>query len=360
METRSKKIKQYKVLKEELVALANASTTRNNGALKAWEDLVLELNINEDAYAKILGVCSDWVSKKLTRGADAGPLPNGAKDMVNFLIRKKENSHHSSSTLPWNVYVVGSNFEAFEVIHNVYKDPITIGVVVLDATHGVEGMKQMATLEDVLEGMKCKYIMQVGSVDFLPASNNFALGAIDTFVVLTLVNMEKNFTNLERYVSNAKKPCLLDNTIVDGEDNDKDIEEDQQVSRAILKKKKHVINTTIKAFNDEHEVVLDIFACGLASKIALANHRKTVAVVWNSEEQRDVEAIFGRAHEKGKSNSHIQEAHAESQIPKLPLEGVGSISRHSKYYHERKNADHFRCLVALNLVLHAMQHVYPF
>ncbi|MCO5584369.1 hypothetical protein L7F22_038295 [Adiantum nelumboides] len=323
METRAKQIKQDRVLKEELVSLFNASIANTNGALKTWEELVIDFDITEDAYSKILGVCSDWVQKKLTRGADAGPLPNGAKDIVTFFLRKKENPHESSSTLPWRVYVVGCNLEALELIHNVYKDPITIGVVVLDAEHGVEGMKwdsfkfgrlvssllkmtcdpkqfvllsfltrrQMATFEDALEGMKCKYTMLVGSVDFLPASNHFALGAIDTFVVLTLINMEKHFINLDRYVNNVNKPCILDNTIVDEGEKGKGLEEDQQLARAILKKKKHVINTTINAFNDEHEVVLDVFACGLASKVALLNHKKTIAVVCNTQEQRDVEAI---------------------------------------------------------------------
>ncbi|MCO5585911.1 hypothetical protein L7F22_039845 [Adiantum nelumboides] len=307
METRAKQIKQDRVLKEELVSLFNASIANTNGALKTWEELVIDFDITEDPYSKILGVCSDWVQKKLTRGADAGPLPNGAKDIVTFFLRKKENPHEYSSTLPWRVYVVGCNIEALELIHNVYKDPITIGVVVLDAAHGVKGMKwnsfkfgrlvssllkmtcdpkqfvllsfltrrQMATFEDALEGMKCKYTMLVGSVDFLPASNHFALGAIDTFVVLTLIDMEKRFINLDRYVNNVNEPCILDNTIVDEGEKGKGLEEDQQLARAILKKKKHVIvNTTINAFNDEHEVVLDVFACGLASKVALLNHKK--------------------------------------------------------------------------------------
>ncbi|MCO5603593.1 hypothetical protein L7F22_057744 [Adiantum nelumboides] len=254
METRAKQIKQDRVLKEELVSLFNASIANTNGALKTWEELVIDFDITEDAYSKILGVCSDWVQKKLTRGADAGPLPNGAKDIVTFFLRKKENPHESYSTLPWRVYVVGCNLEALELIHNVYKDPITIGVVVLDAAHGVEGMKwdsfkfgrlvssllkmtcdpkqfvllsflthmRMATFEDALKGMKCKYTMLVGSVDFLPASNHFALGAIDTFVVLTLINMEKHFINLDRYVNNVNKPCILDNTIVDEGEKGKD------------------------------------------------------------------------------------------------------------------------------------------
>ena len=68
------------------------------------------------------------------------------------------------------------------------------------------------------------------------------------------------------YVSNAKKPCLLDNASVDGEDIGKDVEKYQLVARAIVKKKKHVITTTIKAFNDQHEVLLDVFSCRLASK----------------------------------------------------------------------------------------------
>ncbi|MCO5578447.1 hypothetical protein L7F22_032289, partial [Adiantum nelumboides] len=308
-------------------------------------------------YAK--GVCSDWVQKKLTRGADAGPLPNGAKDIVTFFLRKKENPHESSSTLPWRVYVVGCNLEALELIHNVYKDPITNGVVVLDAAHGVEGMKwdsfkfarlllsllkmtcdpkqfvllsfltrrQMATFEDALEGMKCKYTMLVGSVDFLPASNHFALGAIDTFVVLTLINMEKHFINLDRYVNNVNKPCILDNTIVDEGEKGKGLEEDQQLARAILKKKKHVINTTINAFNYEHEVVLDVFACGLASKVALLNHKKTIAVVCNTQEQRDVEAICWRAHARTKPNGDPQENHVEPQILEIPPQGVEESSQ---------------------------------
>ncbi|MCO5553142.1 hypothetical protein L7F22_063123 [Adiantum nelumboides] len=98
METRAKQIKQDRVLKEELVSLFNASITNNNGASKIWDELVIDFDITEDAYSKILGVCSDWVQKKLTRGADAGPLPNGAKDIVNFFLRKKENHHESSST----------------------------------------------------------------------------------------------------------------------------------------------------------------------------------------------------------------------------------------------------------------------
>ena len=359
METRAKQIKQDRVLKEELVSLFNASITNNNGALKTWEELVIDFDITEDAYSKILGVCSDWVQKKLTRGADAGPLPNGAKDIVTFFLRKKENPHESSSTLPWRVYVVGCNLEALELIHNVYKDPITIGVVVLDAAHGVEGMKwdsfkfgrlvssllkmtcdpkqfillsfltrrQMATFEDALEGMKCKYTMLVGSIDFLSASSNFALGAIDTFVVLTLVNMEKHFINLDRYVNNVNKPCILDNTIVDEGDKVNDLEEDQQLARAILKKKKHVINATIKAFNDEHEVVLDVFACGLASKAALFNHKKTIAVVCNTQEQRDVEAICWRAHARTKPNVDPQEDHAEPKILEIPPQGVEESSQ---------------------------------
>ncbi|MCO5590388.1 hypothetical protein L7F22_044358 [Adiantum nelumboides] len=308
-------------------------------------------------YAK--GVCSDWVQKKLTRGADAGPLPNGAKDIVTFFLRKKENPHESSSTLPWRVYVVGCNLEVLELIHNVYKDPITIGVVVLDMAHGVEGMKwdsfkfgrlvssllkmtcdpkqfvlllfltrrQMATFEDALEGMKCKYTMLVGSVDFLPASNHFALGEIDTFVVLTLINMEKHFINLDRYVNNVNKPCILDNTIVDEGEKGKGLEEDQQLARAILKKKKHFINTTINAFNDEHEVVLDVFACGLASKVALLNHKKTIAVVCNTQEQRDVEAICWRAHARTKPNGDPQENHVEPQILEIPPQGVEESSQ---------------------------------
>ncbi|MCO5614391.1 hypothetical protein L7F22_068671 [Adiantum nelumboides] len=310
-------------------------------------------------FVKENGVCSDWVQKKLTCGADAGPLPNGAKDIVTFFLRKKENPHESSSTLPWRVYVVGCNLEALELIHNVYKDPITIGVVVLDAAHGVEGMKwdsfkfgrlvssllkmtcdpkqfvllsfltrrQMATFEDALEGMKCKYTMLVGSVDFLPASNHFALGAIDTFVVLTLINMEKHFINLDRYVNNVNKPCILDNTIVDEGEKGKVLEEDQQLARAILKKKKHVINTTINAFNDEHEVVLDVFACGLASKVALLNHKKTIAVVCNTQEQRDVEAICWRAHARTKPNGDPQENHVEPQILEIPPQGVEESSQ---------------------------------
>ena len=241
----------------------------------------------------------------------------------------------------------------------MYKDPITIGVVVLDAAHGVEGMKwdsfkfgrlvssllkmtcdpkqfillsfltrrQMATFEDALEGMKCKYTMLVGSIDFLSASSNFALGAIDTFVVLTLVNMEKHFINLDRYVNNVNKPCILDNTIVDEGDKVNDLEEDQQLARAILKKKKHVINATIKAFNDEHEVVLDVFACGLASKAALFNHKKTIAVVCNTQEQRDVEAICWRAHARTKPNVDPQEDHAEPKILEIPPQGVEESSQ---------------------------------
>ncbi|MCO5569559.1 hypothetical protein L7F22_023274 [Adiantum nelumboides] len=318
METRAKQIKQERVLKEELVSLFNASIANTNG-----------------------------------------PLPNGAKDIVTFFLRKKENPHESSSTLPWHVYVVGCNLEALELIHNVYKDPITIGVVVLDAAHGVEGMKwdsfkfgrlvssllkmtcdpkqfvllsfltrrQMATFEDALEGMKCKYTMLVGSVDFLPASNHFALGAIDTFVVLTLINMEKHFINLDRYVNNVNKPCILDNTIVDEGEKGKGLEEDQQLARAILKKKKHVINTTINAFNDEHEVVLDVFACGLASKVALLNHKKTIAVVYNTQEQRDVEAICWRAHARTKPNGDPQENHVEPQILEIPPQGVEESSQ---------------------------------
>ncbi|MCO5586769.1 hypothetical protein L7F22_040711 [Adiantum nelumboides] len=359
METRAKQIKQDRVLKEELVSLFNASIANTNGALKTWEELVIDFDITEDAYSKILGVCSDWVQKKLTRGADAGPLPNGAKDIVTFFLRKKENPHESSSTLPWRVYVVGCNLEALELIHNVYKDPITIGVVVLDAAHGVEGMKwdsfkfgrlvssllkmtcdpkqfvllsfltrrQMATFEDALEGMKCKYTMLVGSVDFLPASNHFALGAIDTFVVLTLINMEKHFINLDRYVNNVNKPCILDNTIVDEGEKGKGLEEDQQLARAILKKKKHVINTTINAFNDEHEVVLDVFACGHASKVALLNHKKTIGVVCNTQEQRDVEAICWRAHARTKPNGDPQENHVEPQILEIPPQGVEESSQ---------------------------------
>ena len=118
------------------MSLFNASTTNHIGFFKAWEDLVLESDIDEDDFAMILGVCSHQILKKLTCGTNAGPLPNGAKDMVNFLIGKKKNLLLSSNTLPWNVYVFGYDLEDFEVIHNVYKDPIAIGVVVLYAAHG--------------------------------------------------------------------------------------------------------------------------------------------------------------------------------------------------------------------------------
>ena len=107
----------------------------------------------------------------------------------------------------------------------------------------------------------------------------------------------------------------------------KDLEEDHRLARAVLKKKKHVINTTIKVFNDEHEVVLDVFACGLASKAALLNHKRTIAVVCNTQEQRDVEAICWRAYEKGKPNLDSQENHVEPQILELPPQGVEESSQ---------------------------------
>ena len=114
---------------------------------------------------------------------------------------------------------------------------------------------------------------------------------------------------------------------MDEEDIGKDVEDDQRVARYILRKKKHVISTTIKAFNDEHEVVFDVFTCGLASKAALINHRKTIAVVCNTQEQRDIEAICWRAHERVKTNSHPKEAPPiESQIPELPPEGIEQSS----------------------------------
>ncbi|MCO5581501.1 hypothetical protein L7F22_035386 [Adiantum nelumboides] len=187
--------------------------------------------------------------------------------------------------------------------------------------------RQMATFEDAVEEMKCKYTMLVGSIDFLSACNNFALGAVDTFVVLTLINMEKHFVNLDRYVKNVNKPCILDNTIVDERDKGKDLNKDQRLARGILKKKKHVINTTIKAFNDEHEVVLDVFACGLASKAALFNHKKTIAVVCNTQEQRDVEAICSRAHARTTPSVDSQENHVEPQILEISPQGVEESSQ---------------------------------
>ena len=328
--------------------------------MKIWEELVGDYNITDEVYSKVMGVCSDWVSKKLTRGENAGPLPNGAKDIVNFLILKKQNPHQHSTSLPWQVYVLGCNFESFELLHNVYKDPFTIGVVVLDGAHGVEGMKwdsikfgsllatllkmtsepkqfmllsfltrrQMASLEDALEKMSCRYNMSIGSVDFLPKANNIAIGAIDSFIILTLITMEKNFINYDRYVNNVNKPCILDYEEVDEEDNAEDIEEDQRATKALLKRKKHVINTTIKAFNDLHEVVLDVFSCGLASKVAVANHYKTIAIVCNIEEQREVEASCWRSYESIKPNSNLQEDPlVEPQIPELPLEGLEESSQ---------------------------------
>ncbi|KAI5064417.1 hypothetical protein GOP47_0021087 [Adiantum capillus-veneris] len=62
------------------------------------------------------------------------------------------------------------------------------------------------------------------------------------------------------------------------------------------------MKSTIKAFNDDHEVVFDVFACGLASKVALENNLKTIAVVCNSQEQREVEAACWRTHER--TNPH--------------------------------------------------------
>lgn len=119
METRAKQIKHDRVLKEELVHLFNASLLESGSVEKTWEELVGDYDITNEVYSKIMGVCSDWVSKKLTRGENAGPLPNGAKDIANFLIGKKQNPHQHSTSLPWQVYVVGCNFEYFELLHNV-------------------------------------------------------------------------------------------------------------------------------------------------------------------------------------------------------------------------------------------------
>ncbi|KAI5064418.1 hypothetical protein GOP47_0021088 [Adiantum capillus-veneris] len=141
METRAKQIKQDRVLREELVTLFNGFVKESGSSLKTWEKLANDYGANDEVYAKILGVCSDWVSKKLTRGADAGPLPSVAKDIVSFLIGKKKNPLQSTTRLPWYVYVVGCSLETFDPMHNAYRDPVTIGVVVLDAAHGVEGMK---------------------------------------------------------------------------------------------------------------------------------------------------------------------------------------------------------------------------
>lgn len=353
------------MLHEELVSLFNASSHANNSIMKSWEDLVAEYDITNDVYTKILGVCSDWVSKKLTRGADAGPLPNGAKDIVNFLIGKKQDPLHSSSSLPWQVYIVGCNLEAFDLIYNVYKDPITIGVVVLDAAHGVGGMtwdsimfgkvvftllkmtcepkqfillsflnrKQMAAMEEALENLSCKYHMQVGSVDFLPMAKNLAFGAMDSFVVLTLVTMEKSFINLDRYVGNSNKPCILDNESIEAIHNNKEgkdgeLEEEQTIAKAIFRKKKKVIKATIKAFNDAHEVVCDIFSCGVASKLALEHRMKTIAVVCNSQEQREIEAACWRAHERANPPTSAQEVPPIGVLAlDLPPEGVDESSQ---------------------------------
>lgn len=371
METKAKQIKQDRVLHEELVSLFNASIPTSNGGMKNWEDLVAEYEITNEVYTKILGVCIDWVSKKLTRGADAGPLPSGAKDVVNFLIGKKQDPLHSSTSLPWQVYVVGCNLEAFDLIHNVYKDPITIGVVVLDAAHGVGGMnwdsikfgkvvftllkmtcepkqfillsflnrRQMAIMEDALENLPCKYHMQVGSVDFLPIEKSFAFGAMESFVALTLVTMEKSFINLDCYVGNANKPCLLDNEAIEKEGDDGELDKEQNM--AILRKKKKVIKATIKAFNDAHEVVCDIFSCGLASKVALGHHMKTIAVVCNSQEQREIEAACWRVHESAKPKESAQEVLPNgAKALDLPLEGVEESSQDiaSLIMKERLNA----------------------
>lgn len=56
METRAKKIKQDRVLKEELVSLFNASIANSSSTLKPWEDLVLDFDINEDAQRSLVFV----------------------------------------------------------------------------------------------------------------------------------------------------------------------------------------------------------------------------------------------------------------------------------------------------------------
>lgn len=81
-----------------------------------------------------------------------------------------------------------------------------------------------------------------------------------------------------------------------------------------------VIKATIKAFNDAHEVVCDIFSCGVASKLALEHRMKTIAVVCNSQEQREIEAACWRAHERANPPTSAQEVPLETFNTKFNID----------------------------------------
>ncbi|KAI5071983.1 hypothetical protein GOP47_0012089 [Adiantum capillus-veneris] len=161
----------------------------------------------------------------------------------------------------------------------------------------------MADLEDSLEQMPCKYIMQVGSIVFLPKVESLGFEAIESFVALMLVTMEKNFVNLDRYVNNINKPWILDSDSLEKEEGlEEDGDEHKNFIKSVLRRNKRVIKSTIKAFNDDHEVIFDVFACGVTSKVTLENNLKTIAVVCNSQDQSEVEAACWRTHER--TNPH--------------------------------------------------------
>ena len=74
--------------------------------------------------------------------------------------------------------------------------------------------------------------------------------------------------------------------------------------------------------------MLDLFLCGLASKATVANHYKTIVIVCNTEEQREVEASCWRSYESIKPNPNLQEDPlVEPQILELPLEGLEESSQ---------------------------------
>ncbi|KAI5054201.1 hypothetical protein GOP47_0030906 [Adiantum capillus-veneris] len=115
--------------------------------------------------------------------------------------------------------------------------------------------------------------------------------------------MEKNFVNLDQYVNNINKPWILDSDSLEKEEGLKeDGDEHKNFIKSVLIRKKRVMKSTIKAFHDDLEVVFDVFGCGLASNVALENNLKTIAVVCNSQEQREVEAACWRTHER--TNPH--------------------------------------------------------
>ena len=302
-----KQLKQDNIIQDELMKVFNEADKTKN--FKSWPEIVKEYNIDDHVYQVIIQMCDVWINAKLAASKVTPQFPLEERAYIDWITSLSKAQVSTINDFPWKVHAVNIHMEGKDFLKRYYKNPISIGLCILDNTDsgsttcmkwsesifmdllsGILGITGGTThpqyvflaflsfddvmlLKEALKKVGKWHKLFMGGLHYVREAA--CIGGIDILSVLVFLSQDDCYHGYSDLVNEGSSRVVLDaafleipyESVMDMSDID------------FLKKKKTILITNcIKKYCMEDLTLLDIFSNGYVFEMGLMRKRDNICL----------------------------------------------------------------------------------